>query len=76
MYTYQTIQESIHHPDIGLYDSFGVCVYQEMGNIQKKVAQISDIFLQRNRMETLVERCNTLQLDPQHLFDVIEDALD
>lgn len=51
--------------------TFGIIVEQG----KKEIAWIHDVSCVRERIELLVNRCNRLQPDPLHLFDVIEDFL-
>lgn len=37
---------------------------------------IPDIFCDRARAEKFVDTCNTLDLSPIHIFDVIEDVVE
>lgn len=58
---------------------------QTMGNVLAKsyelmvngkhVVSVSDVFLNRNDAEALVQRCNLHKLSLVHLADVIEDAI-
>ncbi len=36
---------------------------------------VEDISVSEQEIICLVERCNRLQLDPEHLFDVVQDHL-
>ncbi len=55
-----------------IHTVYGVKAEHESGEIER---EIPDIFLDRTIAERFVEACNILSLDPDHLDDVIADAL-
>ena len=71
LYKYITIQGVFYHPDIGTYTSYGLKAMRE----GKEILAIPDVSLNKEFVESLATRCTDLQLDPIHLFDVVEDAL-
>lgn len=75
MVKYRITQKTVSYPEIGTYNSYGICAYQtELGN-ERMIACFYDVFAERNKAEELVELCNSMDLDPIHLEDVVEDAL-
>ena len=56
MISFKVIEESLHHPDVGIYTAFGICAYHDKSG--KHVVSVSDVFLNRNDAEALVQRCN------------------
>lgn len=75
MVVYQVVKETLRSQEIGTYQTFGVGAYRSCQERLKRVALVSDVFLEQEAAERFVKRCNQLQLDPSHLLDVIEDAL-
>ena len=73
MISFKVIEESLHHPDVGIYTAFGICAYHDKSG--KHVVSVSDVFLNRKDAEALVQRCNLHKLSLVHLADVIEDAI-
>ncbi len=71
MYRYSTIEESFDDEELGNYISYGITVRSN----GETIMTISDMSLNRELVDELVSRCNSLQLDPLHLYDVIEDAI-
>ena len=71
MYRYIAVKEKLYHKDIGTYTSYGIKAFKD----GKEVGFVSDVSVDRDFVEELVELCNTEQLDPIHLFDVVEDAI-
>ena len=75
MVTYRVIEEKFNDGELGEYIAFGICAYETNGDKQEKVACVSDVFLNREVAEKLVDMCNELELEIIHLMDVIEDAI-
>ncbi len=55
-----------------IHTVYGVRAEHESGMVER---EIPDVFCDRNSAERFVEACNILSLDPDHLDDVIADAL-
>ena len=68
---YKLIKESLSHPDIGIYTTYGIAVYEGKTLIRK----ISDVSTDKPRVRRLCRLCNRLKLDLEHLTDVIEDLV-
>lgn len=75
MYKYKMFAEKLNHPDIGNYTAFGIAVYSSVDNNPKKLMNISDISTDKKIVEDLCELCSREQLEPVHVFDVIEDMI-
>ncbi|MBQ8248359.1 MAG: hypothetical protein IJY93_00550 [Clostridia bacterium] len=72
-YTYElTITEKTDDPG-DKHTVYGVRV-RESGRCEY-IRQVDDIFFDKKTAERFVEACNILALDPDHLDDVIADAL-
>lgn len=57
--------------------SYGIAVYDSGadGSIAAVIERISDITSDRERLSELVDTCNLLKLEPDHLDEVVEDFL-
>jgi len=71
MYNYIAVEEQLEHPDIGTYTSYGIKAMRE----NEDIAFISDVSVNKAFVEALARCCTDLQLDPIHLFDVVEDVI-
>lgn len=47
----------------------------ELWSYGKRILSIPDVFLSFFKAENLINLCNTLQLDPIHIMEVLEDFL-
>lgn len=73
MFTYKIMEETICEKEVGNYTTFGVCIYND--ETTESIVTIHDVFLQKQKAEEFVNKCNALNLDPIHIFDVIEDTI-
>lgn len=71
VYKYITVEEKLENPDIGTYTSYGIKAIKE--NVE--VEFVSDVSVDKIFVDELARCCTDLQLDPIHLFDVVEDAI-
>ncbi len=71
MFQYEVIEENFEDSELGTYTSYGIIAMRD----GEKLFCVSDMSLRRELVSELVKLCNELQLDPIHLYDVIEDAL-
>jgi hypothetical protein len=69
---YEIIAERLRCEDEGYYDAYGVLVKDDSGNERLR---ISDVFTDKKTAEEFVCRCNRLELDIIHIYDVIEDEI-
>ncbi len=70
-FLYITHKEIKTSEDGNKYVCYGINVYEN----NKLIKSLSDVFLDRVTAENFVEMCNTCQLHPIHLSDIIEDYL-
>lgn len=73
MYLYQTYEEKLNNPDIGSYISFGIIVLSENNTHKEELFRVSDVSADKSFVENLASLCTKEQLDPIHIYDVIED---
>ena len=66
-YVYEVNQEINSHIDIGNY------VYVQVNGENKLLKRVSDLFTEEQDARTFAELCNSENLEPVHLDDVIED---
>ena len=60
------VKDQLDHPDIGEYISYG---------IGSESLVISDISTDRSFVEALVQRFIREALEPEHLYEAVEDAI-
>jgi hypothetical protein len=71
LYSYQLKQGLVLDEEMMSHTSWGVSASSN----GVEVLCVPDIFLDRERAERFVEKCNKSKLSLIHLMDVIEDAL-
>ena len=64
-------KELICSHDLGEYESFGISVLKN----NTVLSYVSDVSVDEQFILELAQRCTSGQLDPIHLYDVIEDSL-
>ncbi len=72
-YVYEVNQEINSHIDIGNYSSYGLNVYVQVNGENKLLKRVSDLFTEEQDARAFAELCNSENLEPVHLDDVIED---
>ena len=63
---YELIAKTIDHEEIGSYIGYGIRYVEHT---------VTDISLDRAKIENLIERMNLNELSPLHMMDIIEDFL-
>ncbi len=76
MKLYLPIKESLFHPDIGPYCSWGIACLQFSPEGCRQTAFVSDVSVELAFVHKLARRCTRSQLAPVHLRDVVADALE
>ena len=69
MIKYKLIKEKRHHPDLGIYTSYGIGVYDGRTQLRK----IPDISTDKRSVRKLCRLCNRLALSEEHIGDVVYD---
>jgi len=73
LFLYRQFEENIYFDEeIGWHTTYGIKVY-DSNNME--VMSISDVNINESFVNKLCEICTRIQLDPIHLYDVIEDSL-
>lgn len=71
MMKYKIIKETLTHPDIGTYTTYGIII-RKRGSV---IRTISDVTTNKKELRKLCRLCNKLRLAPEHIEDVISDNL-
>ena len=72
---YLVVKESLFHPYVGRYISYGIKAVDMTENIQIDVVFISDVSMYLEIVLDIAQRCTLFQLGPIHLMDIIEDSI-
>ena len=72
---YHIVSERHTHPDMGVYRSYGIHVFEIAGVHIRPVATIHDITTKEDDAHTFVAMCNRYQLSPIHLQDFAQDFI-
>lgn len=75
MYEYCVEKEVLYNSQLGRYVSYGIGVYLVKEKSRKRLEYVSDVFLSEKDALSFVRLCNSLDLEPVHLPEAIEEAL-
>lgn len=75
MYKYFVKKETTNNPEIGIYTSYGIKITFVDKQKTKNIQYIPDVFLDENLANKFADLCTINNLEPVHIYDVIEDAL-
>lgn len=75
MYEYCVEKEVLYNYQLGRYVSYGIGVYLVKEKSRKRLEYVSDVFLSEKEALSFVRLCNSLDLEPVHLPEAIEEAL-
>ena len=68
---YKYVKENYYHEEIGEYSAYAIKGYVD----GKCTLYIPDVFLEKNEAQRYVLLFNEQELDPIHIYDVLEDIL-
>ena len=68
-YVYEAVREVLISEELGKYVTYGIRCSRNL----REIAFVSDVSADAADIELLVDLCNKEQLEPIHLYDVIED---
>lgn len=68
-------EENLSSPYIGDYISFGIIVCDITTEKKQEMFRVSDVAVDKMVVKTMSELCTKEQLEPIHLYDVIEDTI-
>ena len=54
---------------------YGIACVKESQGKREIISRVSDVTTELEEIERLVNRCNELYLDPEHLLDIVEDSI-
>ena len=74
-YRYAAVRQVRRLEDVGRYVTYGLFAYRKQSGVWRVVAGISDVSTERQAVRRLARVCTEGNLDPVHLFDVVEDFL-
>lgn len=72
MNSYKSIPETMHHPEIGTYTSYGIAAYDQNGHLR---CLVPDVFPDQKEADAFAARCTAEQVEWTQLMDVIEDTI-
>lgn len=72
---YKVVEEKLYNVDIGNYTAFGIQMLAVSGRREMILDTVSDVSLDRKKIEQFVLDLNKFKLSPIHLMDVIEDFI-
>lgn len=75
MVKYYYVKEKLHTLEFGNYTSYAISAYKHHNNKRTRIAYISDVFLDESDARNFINLCNSMELDPIHLNEVIEEAI-
>ena len=74
-YRYASVREKRRTSEIGTYVTYGLRAYERVGKKWREVAYVSDVCVDAATVRRLARSCTQGNLDPCHLFDIVEDFL-
>ena len=74
-FLYRIVEGEVKMPDDQKYFTYGVRAYRQQHQTWICTADVRDISPNRRFVQRLVQLYNRLQLDPDHLYDVVQDAV-
>lgn len=72
-FTYKLTTDTINDEEGSTRTVYGIAAYENSGNIPTRT--VSDVFTDKTEAERFINACNALELDIDHLDDVIYDVL-
>lgn len=72
MFQYRLFNETLNSSEIGEYKTTGIMVLDENEN---ELIKMSDVSTNEDDVKKVVDLCNQEQVEPIHLYDILEDFL-
>lgn len=72
MFQYRLFNETLNSSEIGEYKATGIMVLDENEN---ELIKMSDVSTNEDDVKKVVDLCNQEQVEPIHLYDILEDFL-
>ena len=70
-YRYEAVCQTVESDELGVYTSYGIRVRDG----EAECGFVGDVSTDAQEVIRLAERCTALELDPDQLYEVIEDFL-
>lgn len=75
MYFYLPVSESGEEETLGSFATFGLEIYESAGEQLRRLQIVSDVSVDAATVCAIARACTLEQLEPCHLYDVLEDWL-
>ena len=75
MIYYDSFEEKFTDREMGEYVSYGIEVFRITDEARETICKVHDVFLSESKAKEFAELCNSLNLSPIHIYDVIQDAI-
>ena len=75
MYLYLPIAQRGEEEALGSYLTFGLEIYETAGEQVRRLKTVSDVSVDAATACAIARDCTLEQLEPCHLYDVLEDHL-
>ena len=72
MFQYRLFNETLNSSENGEYKTTGIMVLDENEN---ELIKMSDVSTNEDDVKKVVDLCNQEQVEPIHLYDILEDFL-
>lgn len=74
-FKYYVVKQQRFDKDNGNYTSYGIGAIMMDDEVCEITTIISDVFLHKKDAKNFVKKCNQMDLDPLHLYDVVIDII-
>lgn len=54
---------------------YGIACVKEVQGMKEIISRVPDVTADYEKIKRLVNICNECELDPEHLYDIVEDSL-
>lgn len=74
-YLFLPVAQRLYSEDLGSYQTFGIRAFSAGADVRREAAFVPDVSIDEAFVCALARRCTVLGLSPEHLWDVVRDAL-
>ena len=75
LYQYQEFSEERYSSEAGTATLFGIAVYRFSDGAKKELLKIHNISADKFKVDMIADLCTVEQLEPVHIYDVLDDNL-
>lgn len=75
LYQYSEFSEESYSPENGAAVLFGIAVYGFINGAKKELLKIHRVSADKFKVDMIADLCTREQLEPVHIYDVIDDNL-